>query len=165
MPVFLLNIIGPFVQLLLLFSHSVVFDSFRPMDCSTPVFPLLYCLLVSAQAHVHSCHPTISSSVAHFSSCPQSFLESGVFSNELSLCIRQPKCLSFTFSISPSSEHSGFPGGSVGNEPACSPGFDPSSGRSPEEGNGYPLPYSFQETSMDRRACQATAHGVAKSLT
>ena len=35
-----------------------------------------------------------------------------------------------------------FPGGSVGKESACSarePGMIPGSGRSPGEGNGYPL--------------------------
>ena len=37
------------------------------------------------------------------------------------------------------------------------------SGRSPGEGNGYPLQYSCLENSMDRRAWQATVHGVAKS--
>ena len=40
----------------------------------------------------------------------------------------------------------GFPGGSAGKESACSAG-DPSSitgsGRSPEEGTGYPLQYSW----------------------
>ena len=62
----------------------------------------------------------------------------------------------------------GFPGGSDGEESACNAGdlgLIPESGRSPEEGNGYLLPYSFQENSMDRGACQTTAHGVAKSLT
>ena len=34
---------------------------------------------------------------------------------------------------------------------------------SPEEGNGSPLHYSCLENSMDRRAWQATVHGVAKS--
>ena len=38
-------------------------------------------------------------------------------------------------------------------------------GRSPGEGNGYPLQYSCLENSMDRRAWQATVHGVAKSQT
>ena len=51
------------------------------------------------------CHPTISSSVAHFS-CPQSFPAS-VFSGELALCIRWPKYWSFSFSIIPSKEYSG----------------------------------------------------------
>ena len=36
-------------------------------------------------------------------------------------------------------------------------------GRSPGEGNGYPLQYSCLENSMDRGAWRATVHGVAKS--
>ena len=54
------------------------------------------------------CHPTILSSVAVFSSCPQSFPAwRKVFSNESALRIRWPKYWSFSFSISPSSEYSG----------------------------------------------------------
>ena len=53
------------------------------------------------------CHPTISSSVVPFSSCPQSFPASRVFSNESALCIRWPKYWSFNFNISPSNEHPG----------------------------------------------------------
>ena len=53
------------------------------------------------------CHPTISSSVIPFSSCLQSFPASGSFPMESALHIRWPKYWSFTFSISPSSEHSG----------------------------------------------------------
>ena len=52
------------------------------------------------------CHPTISSSVVPFSSCPQSFPASGSF-HESVLRIRWPKYWSFSFSISPSSEYSG----------------------------------------------------------
>ena len=37
--------------------------------------------------------------------------------------------------------------------------------RSPGEGNGYPLQYSGLENSMDRGACQAIVHGVAKNQT
>ena len=51
----------------------------NPMDCSTPGFPVLHHLLEFAQIHVHWCHPTISSSVVPFSSCPQSFPASGSF--------------------------------------------------------------------------------------
>ena len=36
-------------------------------------------------------------------------------------------------------------------------------GRSPGEGNGYPLWYPYLENSMDRGAQWATLHGVAKS--
>ena len=60
----------------------------------------------------------------------------------------------------------GFPGGSDGKESACSagdPGSIPGWGRFPGEGNGYPLP--CLENSMDREACWAPAHGVAKSQT
>ena len=54
------------------------------------------------------CHPTISSSVVPFSSCPQSFPASGsFFSNELFLHISWPKHWSFSFSMSPSNEYSG----------------------------------------------------------
>ena len=58
-------------------------------------------------------------------------------------------------------------GGSDGKESACNPG-DPVSipglGRSPGEGNGYPLQYSCLN-STDKGAWQATVHGVAKSWT
>ena len=60
----------------------------------------------------------------------------------------------------------GFPGGSVvKNSPAsagnmCSvPGW----GRSPGEGNGNPLQYSWLGNPMDRGAWGATVHGVSKS--
>ena len=44
-------------------------------------------------------------------------------------------------------------------------GLIPGFGRSPREGNGNPLQYSCLENPMDRRAWQATVHGVAKSGT
>ena len=62
----------------------------------------------------------------------------------------------------------GFPGGSVGKESACNArdlGSIPGLGRSPEEGNGYPLQHSGLENSIDGGAWQATVHGVAKSQT
>ena len=51
------------------------------------------------------CHPTISSSVIPFSSCPQSFPASGSY--ESGLRIRWPKYWSFSFNITPSNEHLG----------------------------------------------------------
>ena len=45
-----------------------------------------------------------------------------------------------------------FPGGSVGKESACNVGdlgSIPGSGRSPGEGNGNPLQYSYLENFMD----------------
>ena len=56
-----------------------------------------------------------------------------------------------------------FPGGSDGKEYACNvedPSSIPGSGRTPEEGNGYPFQYSCLENSMDRGAWWATVHGV-----
>jgi len=46
-------------------------------------------------------------------------------------------------------------------------GSIPESGKSPEEGNGYPLPlqYSCLENPIDRGAWWATVHGVGKSWT
>ena len=41
----------------------------------------------------------------------------------------------------------------------------PGSGRSPGEGNGNPLQYSWLENPMDRGAWQTTEHEVAKSGT
>ena len=49
----------------------------------------------------------------------------------------------------------GFLGGSEGKESACNTGdlgLISGLGRSPEEGNGYPLRYSGLENSMDRGA-------------
>ena len=65
----------------------------------------------------------------------------------------------------------GVPGGTVvKNLPASAgdtrdAGLIPTSGRSPEEGNGNPFQYSCLENLMDREAWQATVCGVAKSQT
>ena len=44
-------------------------------------------------------------------------------------------------------------------------GSIPRSGRSPGEGNGYPLQYSYLENPMDVGAWQSVVHEVAKSQT
>ena len=53
------------------------------------------------------------------------------------------------------SREEGFPGGSDGKEPACNMGGQvqliPGLKRSPREGNGNSLQYSFQENPMDGR--------------
>ena len=58
-------------------------DSLCPMDCSMSGFSVFYHLPEFAQTHVHwvsdAIHPTISSSVAPFSFCLQSFPASGSF--------------------------------------------------------------------------------------
>ena len=90
------------------FSRSVVSDSLKPHEPqhARPPCP-------SPTAGVYSnlcpfswwCHPTSSSSVVPFSSCPQSFPHQGLF--KWALCIMWPKYWSFSFSISPSNEHPG----------------------------------------------------------
>ena len=61
-----------------------------------------------------------------------------------------------------------FSGGSESKESACNAGdlgLIPGLGRSPGEGNGYPLQCSGLENSMDRGAWEAAVHGVTKSWT
>ena len=61
-----------------------------------------------------------------------------------------------------------FPDGSDGKAFACIVGdvsSIPGSGRSPGEGNGTPLQYSYLEKPMDRGAWQATVRGVTKGYT
>ena len=57
----------------------------------------------------------------------------------------------------------GFPGGSDGKEPACSVG-DPGSihelGRTPGEGNGYPLQYSCLKNFTGRGAWWAAVDDI-----
>ena len=60
------------------------------------------------------------------------------------------------------------PGGSEVKATACSVRdlvSSPGSGRSPGEGNGYPLQYSCLENPMDGGAWWDTVHGIAKSWT
>ena len=90
-------------------SRSVVSDSLQPHEsqharppCPSPT-PGVY---PDSSPLSWWCHPTISSSVVPFSSCPQS-LPASVFSNESTLRMRWPKYWSFSFSISPSKEHLG----------------------------------------------------------
>ena len=62
----------------------------------------------------------------------------------------------------------GFPGGSDGKESTCNSGdlsSVPGSGKSPGEGNDYPLQDSCLENSMDKGAWWAIVHGVAKGRT
>ena len=78
-----------------------------PMDCSMPGFPFSSPF---PRACSNSwplgqwCHPTISSSVVPFSSCPQIPPSIRVFSSESTLHMRWPKYWSFSFSVIPSKE-------------------------------------------------------------
>ena len=61
-----------------------------------------------------------------------------------------------------------FPGGSDGKASAYNAGDLGSIlglGRSPGEGHGNPLQYSYLENPMDRGTWEATVHGIAKSRT
>ena len=81
-----------------------------PMDCSMPGFPVLHHLLELAQTHVHWVSDTIQPS------CPLSYpspLDFNLSQHqglvwESALRIRWPKYWSFSLSISPSNEYSGF---------------------------------------------------------
>ena len=79
------------------------------MDCSTPGFPVHHQLLELAQTHVHRVSDAIQPSHPLSSPFPPAFALSQHqgLSNESILCIRWPKYWSFSFSISPSNEHSG----------------------------------------------------------
>ena len=79
------------------------------MDCSTPDFPVHHQLLELAQTHIHWVSDAIQPSHPLSSPSPpwsQPFPASRSFQNELALCISWPKYWSFSFSISPSNEHS-----------------------------------------------------------
>ena len=63
--------------------------------------------------------------------------------------------------------YSGFHGGSKDKESACSAGdlgSIPGSGRSPGEGNGNPLQYSYLENPTDRGDWWTSVHGDTKSV-
>ena len=159
------------------------------MDYSTPGLPVHHQLpeLVNSCPLTWWCHPTISSSVIPFSSCPQSFPAMRVFSTESVLCMRWPKYWSFSFSISPSSEYSGLISfrmdwldlltvqgtvkslfqyhSSKASILWCSACFIVQLSPPYGEGNGNPLQYSCLENSMDRRAWWAADHGVAQRWT
>ena len=65
----------------------------------------------------------------------------------------------------------GFPGGVSDKEPTANTGdvrdmgSIPGLGRSPGEGNGYPLQYSCLENPMNIGAWWSTVHGVTKNRT
>ena len=93
----------PYPLLLLLFSHSVMSNSFQPNGRQHTSLPCpLLCPRVcsnscplSQRCH-HLCYPLLLSSI---------FPSIRVFSNESALRIRWPKYGNFSFSISPSNEH------------------------------------------------------------
>ena len=79
----------------------------NPMDCSTPGFPVVHCLLEFAQTHVHWVDNAIQPyhPILPRSPLPSIFPSIRVFTIESALHIRWPKYWSFT--ISTSSKYSG----------------------------------------------------------
>ena len=92
------------------FSRSVVSDSLQPQELQHSRPP---CLSPIPRAHPNSCplsrwcHPTNLILCHPLFLLPSIFHSISVFSNESALCIRWSKYWSFSFSISPSDEHSG----------------------------------------------------------
>ena len=71
--------ISTYRQNALFSSVAQLCPTLQPMDCSTPGFPVHHQLPDLAQTQVHWVSDAISSSVVPFSSCLQSFPESGSF--------------------------------------------------------------------------------------
>ena len=92
------------------FSRSVMSDALRPHGPQRARPP---CPSPSPGVYSNSCplsrwcHPTISSSVIPFSSCPQSFPASGSFQMSQSFTSGGQRNWNFNFSVSPFSEYSG----------------------------------------------------------
>ena len=78
----------------------------NPMDCWLPCPSLSPGVCLNSCPFSGWCHPTISSSVACFFSCPQSFPSLGSFTMSLLFASGGQKYWSFSFSISPSNEYS-----------------------------------------------------------
>ena len=90
--------------------------------------------------------------------CTHTHTHTHILLSEVSICVYIDRYTHFF----------GSPGGTVVKDPLAMQemvGLIPGSGRSPGEGNGYPLHYSCLGSLMDGGARQATAHGVVKSLT
>ena len=96
--------------MLMLFNCEVVSDSLRPhglQQARLPCPPLSLGDCSNSCPLSQWCHPTISSSVALFSSCPQSFPALRSFLVSQVFTSGGQKYWSFSFSISPSNEYSG----------------------------------------------------------
>ena len=74
-------------------------QAFLPITNSQSLLKLMSIESVMPSNHLILCHPLLLP--------PSIFPSIRIFSNESVLCIRRPKYWSFSFSISPSNEHSG----------------------------------------------------------
>ena len=91
-----------------------------------------------------------------------------IFSAFLNCCVGNPWASQELSFLIYKMEELGSPGGSNGKESACNPGdlgLIAGSGRSPGEGNGYPLQLCCLENSTGRGAWWAIVHAVTKSGT
>ena len=109
----------PFIQFLFALAFINIFPSqfssvsqscptlCNSMNHSTPGLPVHHQLPESTQTHVHCISDAIQPSLplSSPSPAPSIFPRIRVFSNESALRIRWPKYWSFSFNISPSSEH------------------------------------------------------------
>ena len=94
---------------LLLFSLVSRIWLWDPMDCSTPDFPVLHCLLEFARTHVRWVGNTIQPSypLSPLLILPSIFPSIRSFPKKSALHTRRPMHWSFSFSISSSNEYSG----------------------------------------------------------
>ena len=112
----------------------------------------------------------------HSAKCPE-LISSSWFCHRRSKCIWHPGWFQFSLPFFLGRHRNlshicpwflpswGSPSGSDGKESACCVGdlgSFPGWGRSPGEGNGYPLPYSSWESSISGGVWQATVHGVTE---
>ena len=153
------------------------------MDWSTPDFPDHHQLPELAQTHVYRVgdgHPTISSSIVPFSSCPQFFSESGSFpvsqfftsggqsigASALVLPMSIQDWLCWGLHKNWASQMVPVVKNLTANaRDIRDAGSLPGSGRFPGEGHGNPLQHSWLEIPMGRGAWWATIHQVTKSRT
>ena len=77
------------------------------MNCSMPGLPVHHQLPEFTQTHVHRVNDAIQPSHHPLFLLPPVPPSIRVFSNESTLCMRWPKCWTFSFSIRPSKEHPG----------------------------------------------------------
>ena len=89
------------------FSHSVVSNSLRPMDCGTLGLPVQTNWSILKLMSIESVMPSNLILCRPFLLLPSIFPTIRVFSNESVLHIRRPQYWSFSFNTSPSNEHSG----------------------------------------------------------
>ena len=84
-----------------------------------------------------------------------------------SLCDHEGEILRAKINMLQMAERASLVAQAINNSPANAgdTGLTPGSERSPGERNGTPLRYSCLKNPTDRRAWQATVHGVAKSWT